>query len=252
MNEWIVFNLLIVGFAVLSPIVLIFLFFVSAPYGRHIRDNWGPEINNKWGWFLMEVPTILLFLFFYLIGDTTYLIVPSFFLLIWMIHYIHRTLIFPFLIRGKNNMPIIIMIFGMVFNIINTYLQARWINTFSNNYSLNWLLTLNFQLGIIIFVIGFVINIHSDYKIRNLRDPGEDEYKIPRGGLFQWVSSPNYLGEIIEWSGWAIMTCSLPGLIFAIWTFANLAPRAYANHLWYLEKFSEYPDKRKALIPYIF
>lgn len=252
MNEWIVFNLLIVGFAVLSPMVLIFLFFVSAPYGRHIRDNWGPEINNKWGWCLMEVPTILLFLFFYLIGDTTYLIVPSFFLLIWMIHYIHRTLIFPFLIRGKNNMPIIIMIFGMVFNIINTYLQARWINTFSNNYSLNWLLTLNFQLGIIIFVIGFVINIHSDYKIRNLRDPGEDEYKIPRGGLFQWVSSPNYLGEIIEWSGWAIMTCSLPGLIFAIWTFANLAPRAYANHLWYLEKFSEYPDKRKALIPYIF
>jgi steroid 5-alpha reductase family enzyme len=143
------------------------------------------------------------------------------------------------------------MIFGMVFNISNTYLQARWINTFSNDYSLNWLLTPYFYFGISIFIIGFVINIHSDYIIRNLRDPGEDGYKIPRGGLFQWISSPNYLGEIIEWNGWAIMTWSLPGLIFAIWTFANLVPRAYANHLWYLKNFSEYPDKRKALIPYI-
>jgi hypothetical protein len=44
------------------------------------------------------------------------------------------------------------------------------------------------------------------------------------------VSCPNYLGEILEWIGWAIATWSLAGWVFAIWTMANLAPRAFTNH----------------------
>jgi len=78
---------------------------------------------------------------------------------------------------------------------------------------------------------------------------GETGYKIPHGGLFERVSCPNYLGEIIEWSGWALATWCLPGLSFAVWTFANLAPRARAHHRWYRAKFPEYPEERKALIP---
>jgi 3-oxo-5-alpha-steroid 4-dehydrogenase 1 len=34
-----------------------------------------------------------------------------------------------------------------------------------------------------------------------------------------------------------------------VWTFANLAPRAWSHHKWYHEKFSDYPLDRKALIP---
>jgi hypothetical protein len=37
-----------------------------------------------------------------------------------------------------------------------------------------------------------------------------------------------------------------------VWTAANLVPRAVANHRWYREKFSEYPARRKALIPLLF
>jgi len=65
-----------------------------------------------------------------------------------------------------------------------------------------------------------------------LRENGNSVYKIPEGGMFNLVSSPNYLGEILEWTGWAIATWSLAGLSFALWTFANLAPRALANHRW--------------------
>lgn len=252
MNEWFFYNLLIWIFGISSVGIFILLFFVSAPYGKHHRENWGLEINNRLGWFIMEFPTIAIFLFFFIVGKNRYDLVPIFFLIIWMIHYVQRTFIFPFMIRGNNRMPIMIIMFGLIFNIFNSYLQSRWIYTYSDYYSIEWSLTPFFISGVIIFLIGFISNIHSDYIIRNLRDSEDDKYKIPRGGLFKWVSSPNYLGEIIEWSGWAIMTWSIPGLIFAGWTFANLAPRAYATHIWYQEVFSDYPDERRALIPYFF
>jgi len=82
-----------------------------------------------------------------------------------------------------------------------------------------------------------------------LRQPGETGYRIPQGGLYRWISCLNYFGEIIEWAGWAIATWSLPGLAFAVWTFANLAPRARAHHAWYHQHFPEYPRERRALLP---
>jgi len=252
MNEYFIYNLLIWGFGILSIIVFIILFFVSAPYGRHRRDNWGPEINNKIGWFLMEFPTVIIYFYYFIIGNKIIMLVPIIFLILWMVHYIQRALIFPFLIRGENKMPIVIMMFGLTFNTINSYLQSRWIYHFSDNYSINWIFNIAFISGIGVFLFGYGINLHSDYIIRNLRESGDNAHKIPRGGLFKWVSCPNYLGEIIEWGGWAIMTWSLSGLIFFCWTFANLAPRAHANHLWYQEKFPNYPDERKSLIPFVF
>ena len=74
-------------------------------------------------------------------------------------------------------------------------------------------------------------------------------YGIPHGGLYRWVSCPNYLGEMVIWVGWAIVTWSLAGLAFALWTVANLAPRAWSHHRWYQERFEDYPTERKALLP---
>ncbi len=246
------FNLIMIIFIIVGAGVFILLFFVSAPYGQHIRKGWGPNINNKLGWFFMEIPTVVIFLVFYLIGDRKAGLTYIIFLVIWMVHYGQRTFIFPFLIRAKQPMPVTIIIFGMTFNGINTYLQARWVYRFSQPYPSDWLASPFFIAGLSIFIIGFTINLHSDRVIRNLRKPGETEYKIPYGGMFQWVSNPSYLGEITEWAGWALLTFSFPGLIFVVWTFANLAPRALSIHKWYLETFPDYPKNRKALIPYIY
>ena len=149
-------------------------------------------------------------------------------------------------------MPISIMLMGVIFNSINTYLQARWINTLSAPYLVGWLMTPQFIIGVIIFFSGFIINMHSDKIIRALRKPGDNAFHIPYGGMFKWVSCPSYLGEITEWIGWAILTWSYPGLVFAVCTFANLFPRARSTHNWYLETFPDYPKKRKALIPFIY
>jgi steroid 5-alpha reductase family enzyme len=233
-------------------IVFILLFFVVAPYGQHIRKGWGPSINNKLGWFLMEIPTVVVFLVLYLIGERETSLVSILFLIIWMVHYGQRTFIFPLMIRGKELMPLSIISFGFIFNGLNTYLQARWIYSLSPPYPDNWILSPFFLIGISVFIVGIIVNMHSDHIIRNLRAPGETDYKVPYGGMFKWVSSPSYLGEITEWAGWAILTFSFPGLLFLAWTIANLAPRARSHHKWYLETFPDYPKNRKALIPFLY
>jgi protein-S-isoprenylcysteine O-methyltransferase Ste14 len=65
------------------------------------------------------------------------------------------------------------------------------------------------------------------------------------------VSCPNYLGEMLEWFGWALATWSIAGLAFALYTVANLLPRALQHHRWYRAKFADYPADRKALVPYV-
>lgn len=102
------------------------------------------------------------------------------------------------------------------------------------------------------------INIHSDYILRNLRKPGEVIYRIPKGktqiitsglhhislfqhtdtlcfltcagGLFEYVSGANYLGEIMEWFGYVLSTWSLPTLSFALFSLCFIGPRAYYHH----------------------
>ncbi|MFX1365494.1 MAG: methyltransferase [Promethearchaeota archaeon] len=252
MDELIFYHILIICFGFSSIGIFVILFFITAGYGQHVNKKWGPTINDKLGWFIMEVPTVIIYFIYFIIGDHNTGLIPLIFLFIWMLHYGQRTFIFPLLIHGRNPMPITIIILGITFNGINTYLQARWLYHFSPIYPSEWIFNPLFITGILIFFSGFIINLHSDSIIRNLRKLGETEYKIPYGGMFKYVSSPSYLGEITEWIGWAILTWSIPGLIFALWTFANLAPRARSNHLWYIKTFKDYPSNRKALIPYIF
>ncbi|MFX1592410.1 MAG: 3-oxo-5-alpha-steroid 4-dehydrogenase [Promethearchaeota archaeon] len=253
MDEFLIFQLLMIAFGLSSIVFFIVLLFITAGYGQHITKKWGHSIkNNKLGWFLMEIPTVLIYLIYFLIGDRKIELIPLIFLFIWMLHYCQRTFIFPLLIRGKEPMPITIILMGMTFNGINTYLQARWIYKFSPSYPESWIFNPLFIAGLFIFFCGFFINLHSDHIIRNLRKPGETEYRIPYGGMFKYVSCASYFGEITEWVGWAVMTWSFPGLIFAMWTIANLAPRARSTHLWYINNFPDYPKNRKALIPFIF
>jgi protein-S-isoprenylcysteine O-methyltransferase Ste14 len=108
-----------------------------------------------------------------------------------------------------------------------------------------------FVAGVLVFFSGLAVNVRADRRLMALRAPGETGYKIPRGGLYEYVSSPNYLGEIVEWLGWALATWSLAGLAFAVYTIANLLPRALQHHAWYRRTFPDYPPGRKALVPFV-
>ena len=226
------------------------LLFIPAPYGRHHRSGWGPAVAARMGWIIMEAPAPLIFWLCYQQGTAPDSATSYLFLLLWQLHYLHRAFIYPFQL-GENRRPmsVSIILMGAVFNAGNAYLNGSYLFSLSGGYPQTWLSQPAMVIGVIIFAVGFGINRWADRELRQLQINSNQAYVIPRAGLYRWVSCPNYLGEIIQWIGWAIATWSLPGLIFALWTIANLMPRARTHHRWYRRTFSDYPDERKALIP---
>lgn len=238
---------LLIQFA-LCPVVLFTLLRVTAPYGRHFRAGWGPSLPNRLAWVLMEVPAFLTIALITLSSPERSSPVAWAPLLFWCGHYAYRSIVFPALMRPSNRtFPAQLVLFAIAFNILNGWNNGMALR--ENAAAGTPLLTHHFGVGVVIFLVGFAIHAYSDAIIRELRAPGETGYRVPTGGLFRWVGSPQYLGEIIQWAGWATMTWSLAGLAFALFTLCNLAPRALSNHRWYHENFPEYPRGRKALIP---
>jgi len=225
----------------------ILLQFVNAPYGRHVKNGWGPQISNKLGWIIMEAPSFLIILYFYLTSNQG--LYASMLSILWLLHYVNRTFIYPFRIRTKGKkMPLIIVGSAIFFNCINAGLNGYFLANFES-YSSDSFYHLNFIIGLSLFIIGFFINQKSDHILIHLRKPGETGYKIPQGFLFKFISCPNLFGELIQWTGYAFMAWNYPALTFLVWTFANLLPRALGHHQWYKNRFDDYPKRRKAVIP---
>ena len=253
MTESLFYYRFLIGWSLLALSVFVVLFFVTAPYGRFTRGGWGPTLGSRLGWMLMEAPSALLMLAFFFRGDRTHNLVAWVFLLIWESHYLHRAFIYPFqLPGGRKRMTVVTVLMAVVFNSGNCYLNGRYLFTLSSPLSSEWLADPRFITGSCLFVLGYFVNKRSDAVLRNLRKKSVREYSIPRGGLFERVSCANYLGELVLWIGWAQLTWSPGGLVFALWTAANLMPRARSIHRWYRERFPEYPPNRKAMIPFIF
>lgn len=238
----------------LAVIVFLALFFVKAGYGMFRTKDWGISLPNKLGWVIMECPAFLMML--YLWNGSSYKLEPALFtfFILFELHYFQRSFVFPLLMKGKSRMPIAITAMGVLFNIINAFLIGY--NLFyleGNFYTAAWLSTPAFYSGCIIFFAGMGINLHADQVIRNLRPAGDTRHYLPQKGIYRYVTSGNYFGELVEWVGFAILTQSVAAWIFVLWTFANLAPRAYAIRQRYREEFGkEAVGKRKCLIPYIY
>jgi 3-oxo-5-alpha-steroid 4-dehydrogenase 1 len=250
MSETNLFNYIIVGWFALAGGIFVTLFFIVAPYGRHASRSWGLNIKSRTGWIIMESTAPLIFAVCFLLGQNRSTFAELALLILWEAHYIHRAYIYPLHRRdGDKPMPVAIIVLGFIFNAVNSYLNGRYIFTFSAGYPNAWLSDPRFIIGTLLFILGFIVNRDSDLILSNLRQTGESGYRIANRGLYRWISCPNYLGEIIIWTGWEISTWSLAGLSFAIWTAANLIPRARSHHLWYRKNFPDYPPERKTLVP---
>lgn len=237
-------------------IVFACLFFVDAGYGKFYDRKWGPAINNRAGWILMEAPVFIAMLLLWALSDRKDDIVRLCFLIIFEAHYFQRSFIFPLLIRGNSRMPLSIILMGVLFNTLNALMQGGWIFYVSapERYTTAWLTDPRFIIGVILFVAGMFINIQSDGIIRNLRKPGDTRHYLPKGGMFRYVTSANYFGEFVEWCAFALLTWSWAGAVFALWTFANLGPRAARIHEHYKDEFGDELDttRVKRIIPFIY
>lgn len=233
---------------VVSPLLLK----IPAPYGRHTRPGWGITVPNHLGWLIMELPALVIFVYFFLIGTNIQTAASWFFFALWALHYSNRSFVFPFRLKThRKKMPVIIMFMAIIFNIVNGFICGNYFGSFAPRYGSAWFTDPRFLIGVILFFSGVSLNWYSDHILIRLRSSGKTHYSIPYKGMFRYVSCPNFLGEIIEWGGFALMTWSLPILAFFVWTLANLVPRALDHHAWYKKRFENYPPSRKALIPFI-
>lgn len=262
-NAFGIYLWVMIGIAV---IVFIALYFVDAGYGMLLSSKWGKPINNKLAWFLMEFPIFLAMIIIWLASPHRFDLVPMVFLLIFETHYFQRSLVFPWIMKGKNSkMPLGIMFMGITFNILNAMMQGYWIffESYKCQYTVlglsytdtAWLWSPQFIIGTLIFLAGFYTNLRSDYIIRHLRkDDSDTKHYLPSGFMFEYVTSANYLGELMEWLGFAILTWSISGLVFFIWTFANLVPRANSLYKRYKSEFGEEMERKhlKRIFPFIY
>jgi protein-S-isoprenylcysteine O-methyltransferase Ste14 len=294
-------TVLIIAIAVI-PLTMLFFSQVPTPYGRFFKENiWGPNLDEKNAWAIMEATGLVMFLiFYYSYGCFRTSMVPLLFLGLWIFHYINRAIIYPFVIMKQKHkkFPLILVVLGFFYLSMYSYLNAKNVSC-NPKYTNDWVKSPAFIIGVIIFFIGFIINVWADIRLRFLhnnkkqdkKEDKEDEkndekdekikksakfyedgsfnfskmfdssvyydnvckkhYYIPDGGLYDYVSSPNYMGEILEWSGWAIATWSVPGLLFALGAIGCIGVRSIHTHKWYNQCFPDYPKERKALIPFI-
>ncbi len=251
-----IYNWFLIGMVALAVVVFVALYFVDAGYGMFYNKKWGPAVNNKIGWVLMEAPVFFAMIALWLCSDRVCNVALMVILLLFETHYFQRTFIFPFLLRGKSRMPLTIILLGVVFNLLNAIMQGGWLFYLSpeNMYTTEWLRTPQFIVGTAVFFVGITINMHSDRVIRHLRQPGDTRHYFPTKGMYRYVTSANYFGEFVEWCGFAVLTWSWAGVVFAVWTFANLCPRAARIHKRYLREFPDEMAKYrpKRIIPFIY
>lgn len=252
-------TVLAIGFA-FAAFTIVASLFSQSPYGRFASDQWGINLNPKLGWWLMELPATVVFLWFFVQGP--YATHPTALVLaaIWCLHYGNRGWFFPLSLRvapnHRSTFSVVVMVMGMFVTTIHGYLNASFFTEFGSHlHSVGWLADPRFLAGLAVYGAGFALIVHSEAIVRRLRDPdagaGQSEYKIPYGGGFRYVSSPQYLGELTAWAGFSLMTWGLPGVMIFLISAGNLVPRALATHKWYRERFPAYPADRKALIPHV-
>ena len=196
----------------------------------------------------MEVVTLVGFGFCFWSADVTGWM-ASVFLVMYAGHYVYRACIYPWLSPpGAAVIPLSVVAMATVFNIINSTVLGGALFVLNGVDSVP---LIRLTVGLSIFVVGFVIHVRSDSILRNLRREHGPGYHVPSGFLYRWISCPNYFGEIVQWFGFALAMHSLAGWSFAIWTVANLFPRALRHHRWYQDRFEDYPGERRAIIPMV-
>jgi 3-oxo-5-alpha-steroid 4-dehydrogenase 1 len=227
---------------------------LTARYGRHFSENsFWPTLNGKLGWMTMEIVSPLTLLLFFLtyqrpgsLGSTGQVL-----MVLWLLHYLNRAILSPLLSPGMKSTRIDTVLMSMFFNLVN----AGWVG-----YDLALLNLRPFtctpltSLGLALFVVGMAINMSSDYYLQSIRRQkgSGGEYVLPEWGLYKYVVSPNYAGEIVEWTGYSIILGRQSGWAFVVWSICNLAPRARSNLAWYREKFGDQVGSRKSLIPGVY
>ncbi|CAJ1083714.1 3-oxo-5-alpha-steroid 4-dehydrogenase 1 isoform X1 [Xyrichtys novacula] len=158
------------------------LLFENVPYGRYATSKYGFPVNVRLAWFIQELPAFLVpfCLVFWTSSAKTSELPNQLLIAMYFCHYVQRSLIYPFLIRGGKPTPFVSFVLAIVFCLYNGYMQIRYLSHYAE-YPAHWVTHPCFIAGSALWLVGWLMNVHSDHILRNLRKPGETGYKIPTG-----------------------------------------------------------------------
>ena len=260
----------------LATLAMISGFFgILAPYGSEAKQPsklpdwmWGPKINSKLGWYIMEVPALLVALGTVLYFDLdAYFNAPThcqFAVGCFVIHYVNRGIVFPSKRGHSTSMESsLTFLLGAFFNAGNAYTIVRYLSHFGvgRGTPLTDASTLRIGVASVVFFAGVGINMISDELLFEFskRKKSETNKKVkqrmvPAGFfIFDYVTAGNYFGELLEWFGFYLLTSPSPAsACFLYMTFCNLAPRAWSRHQRYIRDVKGYKElNRCAIIPFV-
>ncbi|KAJ2546762.1 hypothetical protein EV175_005481, partial [Coemansia sp. RSA 1933] len=274
MTEQELFDSMLHGFQLMSVLIFCMLFLVgSSPYGSLTSYNGMYAINGRAAWIAMELvsPLVLAYSFYRSPFPVEHLLpIPSdgsskgslVFVCLWIAHYANRAIVYPLRQPFRKRMHVGIMLCAFAFNMVNGYLNGRWLATSGRN-AIPGIWGWRFVVGVTLFVAGLAGNIHHDNILMRLRSKADanvnasgspvgsndsgsatantsskhkpdgaenSKYSIPYGSLFALVSCPHFLCEVVEWTGFAVASGSPAAWTFVLNVLCNLAPRAYFIH----------------------
>lgn len=208
----------------------------------------------------------------------------SWMLALFVLHYVNRAVVQPLCSPTRSPLHAVVVLSAVVFNLMNGYLLGTWLRGVGEAPMPGWYTSVGVALGILMYAGGLAGNVWHDQVLLALRRTPRDgasvrtassDYRIPYGGLYRWISYPNYLCECrcaaahagIEWSGWALCClCTLPHaraplvsqapVLFVLIEIAVMLPRAVRGHRWYHAQFGTtprgaYPAERRAVVPFL-
>ena len=150
-----------------------------------------------------------------------------------------------------NSFSLIVVVAGWLVTGLHGYLHAVFFTRLGSHlHDESWVFDPRFGMGLGVYAVGLLGILRCEHIVRCLRPSGSTvRYAVPRGFLFEYVTSPQYLCELTAWAGLAVATWSLASVFIFTMSAANLVPRAMKSHTWYQQKFDDYPKQRKVLLP---
>jgi steroid 5-alpha reductase family enzyme len=112
-------------------------------------------------------------------------------------------------------------------------------------------------IGAIFFAVGSWVNSYAEYTRHVWKQRPENRGRLYTEGLFRYSRHPNYLGDLMSFSGLCMIsgawvTAIVPLLMLAGFVFVNIPALDAHLHEHYGVAFEEYASRTRKLIPFVY
>lgn len=128
----------------------------------------------------------------------------SWMLALFVLHYVNRAVVQPLCSPARSPLHAVVVLSAVVFNLMNGYLLGTWLRGAGEAPTPCIRTAAGTALGVLMYAGGLAGNVWHDQVLLELRKTPREgasvrtassDYRIPYGGLYRWISYPNYLCE---------------------------------------------------------